>query len=176
MTPATLQSEAFILKKRTFATRDALFTFFTKDTGKISVFAKNIKSVTSRRVSHLQTGNLVQMMVQTKGDAYYLRESSIISAYSKIKKSRPLLNSCYLLFYVLDRLLPEREAEVQIFALLKHHMSVISRTPDRTDASLEQTLNDILNRLGYLKQPKPLNLLVRDIEALINEKIPPDII
>ncbi len=115
-------------------------------------------------------------MIRPKGDAFYLQETSLISAYSAIKKDRLLLRSSYLLFFVLDRLLPEREAEISLFALTKRFLATITRFPEHIDSTLEQALNDILNTLGYLKQPKPLNLLIRDIEALINEKIPDDII
>ncbi len=167
---------AIVLKKQNLPSRDVVFTVFAEGLGKLRVYGKNIKSVTSRRIAHLQTGNLVMMQIRTRGETNYIEETSLQSAFGSVKGDIRLLRSAYLVLYVLDRLLPEREAEDRIFALLLRYCADLSRRPEMVDELSERALNDIVGTLGYLRNPLPINLLIREIEAVIGEKIPADII
>src|SRR3990167_8803534 len=82
----SLKTEAIVLKKKDLLNRDILISFFTKDLGRLTVFAKGVKKITSRRSPHLQTGNLINVIISHKNDRYYLQESQLISGFSELKK------------------------------------------------------------------------------------------
>ncbi|MFH1896595.1 MAG: recombination protein O N-terminal domain-containing protein, partial [bacterium] len=47
--------EAIILSRREFGEADAYLTVFSKEEGKLSLLAKGIRRVSSRRAPHLET-------------------------------------------------------------------------------------------------------------------------
>ncbi|PIP63744.1 hypothetical protein COW97_01050, partial [Candidatus Roizmanbacteria bacterium CG22_combo_CG10-13_8_21_14_all_34_12] len=55
----SLKTEAVVLKKKDLLNKDVLISVFSQDLGRLTLFAKGIKKITSRRSPHLQTGNLV---------------------------------------------------------------------------------------------------------------------
>jgi DNA repair protein RecO len=174
--PKQVQTEAFVLKKKSLPTRDTIITLLTKDFGKLSSFAKGVKTVTSKRQPHLQTGNLIEVRLHKSNEKHYLQETTLISAFSEIKKNPHKLSSMYLLFFVIDRLFPEGQKEEHSYELIKGFIIQIARrsyTSSLTD--LELVLSNLLSSLGYIqneKKPRDIEQLKVIIEGLINEKLP----
>ncbi|MEK7109728.1 MAG: DNA repair protein RecO, partial [Patescibacteria group bacterium] len=70
----SLKTEAIVLKKKDLLNKDVLISLFTQDLGRLTIFAKGVKKITSRRSPHLQTGNLINVLISHKNDHYYLQE------------------------------------------------------------------------------------------------------
>lgn len=170
MAPRT--EEAFVLKKKNLPTRDFIVTFFTKEHGKVSAIAKGIKSITSRRAGAIQTGNLVRVVVSSKGDRRYLQEATLVSAFSNLKKEERKLSATYLCFFILDRLLPEGEPEYALYQAAKKYLVGLSREKELDHARLEDFLNQVLRTLGYIDQSQDLAQLKRVVEEVIGQKVP----
>lgn len=171
-----IKTEAFVLKKKNLPTKDSIITLFSKELGKLSVFAKGVRTITSKRLPHLQTGNLIIVSLAKSNDRYYLQETSLISAFSEIKKDPYRLSYMYFLFFVVDRLLPEAQKESVEYTLVKRFIAdIASKQKNVTVFKLEQVLNKLLTHLGYLHQDemdKTIDELRVTIEQLINEKLP----
>lgn len=168
----TLKTEAIVLRKRSLLSKDSLVTLFSKDLGKINVFAKGAKKITSRRLPHIQTANLINVVISQKGDRFYLQETSLISAFSQIKKNHAKIQSLYLFFFVLERLLPEHQIENDPYIALKSFLITLSDRQDNNTQILTKYLNKILQFFGYLKEKKTLDELTPFIQEIIREKIP----
>lgn len=167
----TFKTEALVLRKRSLINKDSLVTLFTKELGKINVFAKGIKKITSRRLPHTQSANLVNILISKKGDWLYLQESSLISGFSQIKRDHKKIRHLYLCLFVLERLLPENQSEEKIYNLTKKFLIDLSSGSDPGNQS-EQFINKALIVLGYSKEKKSLGELKEEIEGIIDEKIP----
>lgn len=174
--PRQVKTEGFVLKKKSLPSKDNIITLFTKDFGKISVFAKGVKTITSKRLPHLQTGNLIIATVSNTPDRRYLQETVLISAFSHIKKDSHKLSFMYLIFFVLDRLLPEEQKEESQYSLLKRFIFTLADQKNTADiAYLQATIQELLTSLGYLNETDhQMNIeeLKPVIEGLINEKLP----
>lgn len=167
-----LKTEAIVLKKKNLPTKDILITVFSEDFGKIVVFAKGVKSITSRRLPHLQTANLISAIISKSNDRLYLAETTLISAFSAIKKDPRKVDLIYFMFYILDRLLPENHKEPQIYDIVKKFIVSLSKPIINPKMQLQKYLNLILYKLGYIDAEKSLSELKQTIESLTNEKIP----
>lgn len=166
------KTEAFVLKKKRLLNKDLLLTLFTSDFGKISIIAKGARKITSRRLPHIQTGNLLNIVLNKKMGKNYLQETSLISAFSKIKGNSAKLNYQYFLFFILDRLLPESEQELEIYNLVKKFLVELSNSRQFSENDMTDYLNLIMKKLGYTKEKQSLSKLLLLIEDLINEKTP----
>lgn len=164
----SLKTEAVVLKKRDLLNKDVLISLFTEDLGRLTVFAKGVKKITSRRSPHLQTGNLVNVLISRKNDHYYLQESQLISGFSELKKEEKKVSQLYSFLFVLDRLLPEQQKEIKIYNLTKNFF--IDLTKSRT--VILSYLNETMKLMGYLDKKVSQTELKSLIEEIINEKIP----
>lgn len=161
------KSEGIVLKKKSLLNKDYLVTIFTKEQGKIKVFAKGIKKITSRRLSHIETGNLIQTILSSKKDRFYLQETKLISGFTKIKDSQEKVNYLYQFFFVLERLLPENQKEFDVYQLTKKFLIRLS-SDEFSQTDLTQFVNELIRQLGYS--------LTQTIEEILNEKLPSFII
>lgn len=170
--PRTIKIEGVVLKKKSLLNKDYLVTFFSKEEGKIKVFAKGVKKITSRRLSHLQTGNLIKAVINKKDDRYYLQETKLISGFSKIKDSQVKSQYLYYFIFILERLLAENQRDFSVNNLLKKFLIELSEDNNFEKIKLYQYINKLIQDLGYSKENKPSHELRLFIEELINEKLP----
>ena len=167
----SLKTEAIILKKKDLLNKDVLISVFSQDLGRLTLFAKGIKKITSRRSPHLQTGNLVNILVSHKNERYYLQESELLSGFSELKKDEKKVSNLYLFLFVLERLLPEQQKETKAYNLTKNFLIDLSKSTKPNSIAVKY-LSDIMMQLGYLDKKVNFPELKSLIEEIINEKIP----
>ena len=164
------------MRKKSLLNKDVIITFFTQDRGKIKVFAKGIKKITSRRLPHLQSGNLIQGLFSKKGDRIYLQETKLISHFSGLKKDRKKTLCLYFMLFILDRMLPEGQKEEAVYMNFIKFIIELSKAKKNYQKLLEKHINEMLRFFGYTTKELPLSDLKETIEEIINEKIPAFII
>lgn len=171
--PQTLKTNAIVLRKRNLPNQDIFLSLFTEESGKMSLIAKGIKKITSKRQPHIQTGNLISVIVQKKHDRYYLQDTSLVSAFVKIKNDETKMKHLYLALFVIDRLLPENQQDTQLFSNLQEYLIALSE--QKTDRNrLFEFMNRLMIHLGYTVKPTDPDSLKTTIENLIHEKLPVD--
>ena len=160
------------MRKRSLPNQDKIVTLFTKELGKVNVFAKGIKKITSRRLPHVQTANLINVVLYKKEDRFYLQETSLVSGFSQIKKDQSKLQLLYRLFFVVERMLPDHQNEIAVYKLVMNFLIELSKSQGQESSLLLKYLNKILKLLGYSKEDKSYNELTSSIEEIIHEKMP----
>ncbi len=172
-----IKTEALVLKKITLLHKDTILVLFTKEKGKIPVLAKGIKKITSRRQPHHLTGNLVEVMLSSKNDRYFLHESHLKSHFFQIKESKIKMDIIYQLFFLLDRLLPENQPEYDVYESLRAFIIKLSKEKKQYVEFYENYLNQLFQHLGYTnKTHLELSVLLRHAEEIIQEKVPLSVI
>lgn len=167
----TSKTEGIVLKKKNLPTQDMIVTIFTQEMGKIRILAKGVKKISSKRLPHLQTGNIINAVIYNSEKKLYLQETSLISGLSQIKKNSKKISFVYFYFHIIDRLLPENQQELEIYNAVKHFLIDLSKSAS-TIPLLERHLNILLKKLGYINKKGTLDELHKTVEELINEKVP----
>ncbi len=170
--PKTIKTESIVLRKRNLPNKDIIITLFTAELGKINVFGKGIKKITSRRLPNTQTGNLVDTILYKKDDRFYLQETRLISGFTNIKDKTDKINYLYLVLFVVERLAPEGQYEKTLYTEIKRFLVDLSRAEVPDVSLLAKYLNRILMILGYNHEPLPLSDVYSTIEGIIDEKLP----
>lgn len=166
-----IKTPALVLKKKYLPEKNFILTLFSQKLGKINIFGFGIKKITSRRLPALQTGNLIQALIEKRGGNFSLKEVKLISAFSGIKKDFEKTKYLYLILFILDRLLPENQNEEKIYQLTVIFLTRIAKKkPANND--LINFINTILKQLGYINLSLPKIQLFHFVEELIKEKIP----
>jgi DNA repair protein RecO (recombination protein O) len=170
-----LKTEAVVLKRKNLLERDALVTLFTREEGKITATAKGVRSLVSRRISSLMTGNLIRVVLYRRSDYYYLQTVEMASLFSHIKRIPNLQKELYFFLYVLDQLLPERVREDNAYTLLKKFLVELSKN-NFSRIRTAHYCNRLLELLGYSPRSQTLSESVQRIQEITGKKIPSYII
>lgn len=160
------------MKKKALPNQDNIITLFSKELGKVSVFGKGIKKITSRRLPHIQTANLINTILYRKDERFYLQETMLISGFSQLKKDQRKLEFLYKLLFVVERILPDNQPEKDIYNLTLDFLAKLSKDNISGNDLLNQKFNKLLITLGYSKEEKSDDDLKFAIEEIIHEKFP----
>ncbi len=169
MMERNLKTEALVIKTKSLVNKDLLIFLFSKEKGKIAVFGKGVKKITSKRLPILQTANLIKVILTKKDNNYYLKDGKLLSGFLKIKENSKKMKYVYQIFFVLDRILPDNQKEEDVYNLVKSFLIQLSKS-EFIDTNF--FFNEILKKLGYLRENLNKNQLNNFLYNLINEKIP----
>lgn len=166
--------EGIILKKTKLLNDNKIITIFSRNLGKIKIAAFGSRKITSRRLSHLETGNFIKFNFYKKTDRFSLGETELIYGYSKIRKVPQKVNIVFLLFFILNKILAENQEENEIFGKT---MTLLKNLNNRDDFSLNDLkfyFNEVLNIMGFVTQEKIQSVefdTINFIEGLIDRKL-----
>lgn len=163
-----------ILRKRVLKDADISLAIFTQAHGKISVMAKGVRHLTSRRAGHLQTGSYVTCIIRQSTSGKYLQQSTLISALYEIKKDPFKLEAFMRSLFLLDRLLPEELVETELYFLYQIFIKHLSGSDGLVATEqLTRFTSQLLQHLGHHDQPVTTWSECREIcERVIEEKLP----
>ena len=167
-----LKTRAFVLRKKPLLEKNLRLILFTQKYGKMSLFAYGIRNIKSRRLSHIETGNLIEVVVDERKEGYFLKESQLISSFFLIKKNSSKLKLFYLFLFILDRLLPENQKEEGVYWLIYDFNQRLAKMKNLEKQIFFKYLNKLMITLGYLEKEMRSEELLSFIENLINEEIP----
>lgn len=145
-----IRLEGVVLKKQLLLGTAQSVTLFTRSHGKIRCIVRGSRVLTSRRSSHLQTGNLIAFdVIPHVSGAWYLASTSLRSAFSLLKESDDKVRVLYNILLVLDRLLPLEVREDMIYEMLLRAVIHLDRAQIDHDRLLFIFVRDICETLGY---------------------------
>lgn len=163
--------EGIILKRRNFGEADRILTVFTHQRGKISVLAKGVRRITSRRAGNVELLNRVLIFLhQTKGMPI-LTEAKAIDTYPKLKDDLTLSTYTFHIIELIDKLTAENQ-ENRI--LYEHLVEVLRRLGRKPRQILIRAFEvKILSNLGFISFQDSKQYSVRSHTLLVRlESLP----
>ena len=141
--------EGIVLVKKQILHSDVLIIVFTHHFGKIALLAKGIQKITSKRISALQTGNIVKVVFSEKKNTLrYLSSVELISHLSAIKKDLIKMQYLYILLFMFERLLPDSQKDPEAYKVCKRLLIQLAR--EKTNSLfLVKAMSEVISQLGY---------------------------
>lgn len=168
------KDEGIVLAKKNLLKGNRLIVVFTQQHGKIVLTAYGVRKLTSRRISHLETGNYVRLSFYKKNTYYYLSETDVIYAYSKIKKSGKKLSLLFFFLTILEKILPENQPEQALFGIAIDGLKNMNNNNNFTMQTLIPYITACLQKSGFVNEEQIKNPSfdpIAFIEELIGKKI-----
>lgn len=167
--------EGIILLKRKILHSDMLIIVLTHHFGKIALLAKGVQKITSKRVSALQTGNIVRVIFTEKNNSVrYLSSVELISHLSPIKKDLTKLQHLYTILYMFERLLPDSQIDSHVYLLCKN--IIVRLAKEKTDQfAITKAMSEILVAMGY-GECQSYEECVAVTEDIMGKKLPAGVI
>jgi DNA repair protein RecO len=144
------KDRGIVLKKTRLPNQNVSLTIFSEQSGKIFIFAYGIRTITSRRLSHLESGNYISFSYRIQDDRKYLSETELIFGYSKIKVDELRLQKIYTILQFLHKILPEDEPEYELFVKTMDYFKELNNSVVVDAKAEERFLSDCIEALGYI--------------------------
>lgn len=125
---AGVTTEGIILKRKNFGEADRMITILTERLGKISVVARGVRRITSRRAGNVEVLNRVKLQL-FKAKGYTLIEAESIETFTKLKENLVLSTVAFHIIELVDRLLMEDQENPQIFAITLGALKQMEENP-----------------------------------------------
>lgn len=113
-----IKVEGIILKRKNYGEADRILTVFTLQKGKITILARGIRKITSRRAGNVELLNQVVMYLHPGKNFYLLTEATAVETYQDIKGNLAVSTYAYHIIELVNRLLPENVTERLVYSYL----------------------------------------------------------
>lgn len=123
------KTEGIILRRRNFGEADRILTVFTLQKGKISVLAKGVRRITSRRAGNVELLNRVMMYMYQARGMPILTEAESLDTFSRIKGDLTLSTYAYHIIELVDKLTAENQENRTLYEHLVNVLKRLERSP-----------------------------------------------
>lgn len=147
------KTEGIVLKRRDFGEADRILIVFTLTRGKISVVAKGVRRITSRRAGNVELLNRVTMFLYPGKNFYTLTEATAINTYQKLKEDLTLSTYAYHILELVDKLTVEDQVNRVLYELLVRVLERLSANPRQIWVRAFEV--KVLSNLGFLSFQDP---------------------
>lgn len=120
--------EGIILKRSNFGEADRMLTILTKNYGKISVVARGVRKITSRRAGNVELLNIVKVGL-FKGKGYTLTEAQSVKTFPRIKSNLAVSTAGFHIIELIDKILPENDPNPNVYDLVRETLLQFENNP-----------------------------------------------
>ena len=141
------KTEGIILKRKNFGEADRILTVFSVNRGKISVLAKGVRRITSRRAGNVELLNRVAMYLHPGKNFLILTEAIALDTFPKLKEDLTLSTYAYHILELIDKLTAENQENRILYAHLVQVLQRLSKNPRQILVRAFEA--KILSNLGF---------------------------
>lgn len=111
------RAEAVIIKRRDFGEADRLVTCFTREHGKLTLLAKGVRKITSRKAGHVELFTHTRLLV-AKGRTWdIITQAECIQSFLSLREDLQRTGYAYYAAELLDLLTQEQDPNLKLFEL-----------------------------------------------------------
>ncbi len=158
------KTEAIVIKRRSVGEADRLLTLYTKHHGKITIRAKGVRRITSRRSPHIELINICMVTLYRGKSLPILIEAQAIEDFSEIKYSLEKVGFAYHMCELMDGLCPENQENESVYLLFQRFLYRLQQEQNISETVKEFEVK-LLMLLGFL--PKEESLQHFDTQVVI---------
>lgn len=140
--------EGIILKRKNFGEADRILTVFSLQKGKISVLAKGVRRIISRRAPNVELLNRAKIYLHQGKGMPILFEAECLATYQKLKEDLTLSAYAFHIIELVDKLTAENQENLNLYQDLVLVLQRLSITPRQILIRAFEV--KILSHLGFI--------------------------
>lgn len=145
---------------------DRFFTIYTKELGKISVYAKGVRTVKSKRSGQLDLFSHIRFEVYENHDHLTLTSVELLDAHASGKTTLGNISRLFQIGELIEALTPEHDPHPAIYELLVTALANLSRF--ETPEYLFRFKKKLLKIMGYGDRDLSMTATDTYIESLMS--------
>lgn len=154
MLPRSYSSKGFILSRKNYSEADRILTIYSQKYGKITLLAKGVRKLKSKKRGHLEIFSQISFSATTTKGFDILTEATTINDYKSIRKSLKKVSLAYYFCEVVGKITKE-ESNAEVYSILNIVYRKLQNTKELKKLKLE-FIYKLLVALGYLPRNKKL--------------------
>ena len=166
----TYSDEGIVLARRNFGEADRILSIYTKNHGRISVIAKGIRKLTSRKRGHLEIFSYIRFQAVEGHGIGILTEVETINSFESFKKDLKKVSLAYFFCEVIGKITHEHERNDGIFELILNYLEKL-QFEDRLKSLRMNFILDLLVIAGFWPKGKILLNPDEKLEEVIERSI-----
>lgn len=124
-----IKVEGIILKRRNLGETDRILTVFTYQKGKITVLAKGVRKITSRRAGNVELLNRSILYLHQAKSFLILTEAQTIDTYPRLKSDLTLSTYAFHIIELVDKFTAENQENRILYEHLVNVLQKLSSNP-----------------------------------------------
>jgi DNA repair protein RecO (recombination protein O) len=136
-----------IINRHVVKDADRFLTIYTLEEGKISVYARGVRSVKSKRGSQIDLFSHIKFEIFEKNDRKTLTSVELLDGHDRSKTTLANISRLFQIGELVDRLTVEHDPHVEVYDLLVTALANLSRF--ETPEYLYRFKKKLLEILGY---------------------------
>ena len=166
----TYSDEGIVLARRNFGEADRILSIYSKNHGRISVVAKGIRKLTSRKRGHLEVFSYIRFQAVEGHGIGILTEVETINSFESFKKDLKEVSLAYFFCEVIGKITHEHERNDGIFELILNYLEKL-QFEDRLKSLRMNFILDLLVIAGFWPKEKKLVNPDEKLEEVIERSI-----
>lgn len=166
----SFNDEGIILARRNYSEADRILVVFSKNHGRISVLAKGIRKMGSRKRGHLEIFNHIKFQAVKGRGLDLITEAEIIENFSSIRESLRKVSLAYYFMEVVGRTTHGEEPHRELFDFILDYLNKL-----KTETKLKKLRLDfiveLLITLGFWPRSQTLINPEGKLEEVIERKL-----
>ena len=142
-----LKYSGIIINRHVLKEADRFLTIYTKEEGKISVYARGIRSVKSKRLGQLDLFSHIKFELFENNDRRTLTSIELLDGHHASKTTLGNISRLFQIGELIDRLTVEHDPHIEVYDLLVTALANLSRF--ETPEYLLRFKKKLLDLLGY---------------------------
>ena len=168
--------QVFIIKRKNFGEADKFITVFSREYGKVTLKAKGIRKISSRRAGDLELFNQATLLVvKGRGDMDVITEVQLTRNYTHFCNDYYKTHIAYQLVELVDKLTGQHEKHEDLYKLLDLAFTYLSQATidHKTFQNVVMRFKiRILDILGFgVPSTNNHTILTEHIEAIMERKL-----
>ncbi len=140
--------DCVVLKRFDLGEADRVLTVFSRELGKVSVIAKGVRRIVSRKAGSVEIGNNSRIFVFEGKNFFILQEVKVLHAFLTLGTQLPIFKYGYYVLELVDRLTQPEEQNESVYRLLVEILKILNANPRKIFIRAFEM--KILHRLGFL--------------------------
>jgi len=162
----SFKTEGIVIKRKDFAEADRILTVFTRYQGKISIIAKGVRRIKSRRSPHVELLNQSILNIH-ESRMLILTEAQTLYHYSLLKNDLRKAGWAFYVCELLDSLLADGQENRAVYDLTQKTLLRLETT-DNPKMLISEFQQELLINLGFWPRKQAL---IEDSDAFIEDII-----
>lgn len=160
-----LKSRGIIINRLKLKDADLFLTVFTPDRGKLTLYARSGRKITSTRATKLDLFTYISFGYIEKNHHLTLTSVDLVDSYRNSKDSLVNISRLFQIGELIDRLLPEDDPNEKVFTVLETALDNLHRFS--SPEYLRRYKLRLLKDLGYGELTGSVEEIDRRIESII---------
>jgi len=158
-----------IINRHIVKDSDRFLTIYTQEEGKISVYARGVRSVKSKRGSQIDLFSHIKFELYEKNDRRTLTSVELLDGHHISKTSLSNISRLFQIGELVDRLTVEQDTHPEVYDLLVTALANLSRF--ETSEYLFRFKKKLLELLGYGDRPLSPKEIDEYIDTLLDRPL-----